>query len=141
VLQVFSYLMRIGEAPVTLRNGQLATVTWADDKRDRTQRSLVLLTDQRDPVREYTVDAQLMFELPASIHIRAGSATEATTAAKAVLRGSQTPPEDFAVQIHQEDIESFFNTLDYSTGHPAGMGIQHVTVTGVAERLLLGEPS
>ena len=104
------------------------------------------LTEQPGlPLREYHADAQLLFELPGRVRVRASSQEEAQAIITDVVRNNRKPPEGFAIGIDGDAIDSFNLRLEAALADShrhRTLGVRDIQFsTPLTERRLIGGPA
>jgi hypothetical protein len=132
---VVARLLHEGEAPIDLRDGGPATLTFAEP--EQAQATLPLRTF-RPPHHEYDASVSMRFELMAHVECAAGSRAEAQYLIDQVLRNECKPPPGFNVILSDEDLADFTANLDYAAaGRPQLLGVHDHTIVDLRERLLI----
>src|SRR5258708_23871289 len=68
-------------------------------------------TEPTLPLSDFTANTQLHFSVLARVHCRAGSPAEAAHTVHETITGVRGVPDGFQVEIDQDDVEAFFNSL------------------------------
>jgi len=137
---LLSDLITTRKATVTLTDGRAADVhlLWPED-------GYHPLTEQPAlPLREYHADAQLLFELPGRVRVRASSEAEARSIITDVIRRARPAPPGFAIGLDGDAIDSFSLKLEAAMAdgqHNRTLGVRDVIFTNLTERRLLGGPA
>jgi hypothetical protein len=140
---VLTALVQTGRADVELRGGLRAVVSYAN-----TYTAAIiqlgfplLLAGPREPdqpLRHYTADVRLLYEIPAHVQCRATSRNSAMSMIDQVLKHEAKAPLDFVVEIAQEEIEDVFNAISYGEHRPHLLGVHDHHIVDIRERLLIG---
>ncbi len=96
------------------------------------------------PLRDYQAEAQLMFEMPGRVRVRAASEEEAKSIIADVVRNNRKPPEGFSIGIDGDAIDSFNVRLEAALADShkhRTLGVRDIEFTSpLTERRLLGGP-
>lgn len=130
--RVLSRLDKNGQVQVELQDG-FATIWRATD-----QLPANALTHQATlALCDFTADARLHFELPAQIHCRASSPSEAQHLIEETINGSRGMPSGFNIEIDPADVEAILTNLDIG----AMSSIESVTVRRIDQQRLITRSS
>lgn len=121
---VLTCLIKDGRAQVDLKDGS-AIITYATTS--------LTVSQPRLPLGEYTADTKLVFELPAHVHCRADSGSEAKHLIEDVIHGGRGVPPGFDIEIDPTELRAFANGLEIKDMSV----IRDVEVRAVDQRLYL----
>jgi hypothetical protein len=133
------------EAQTVLTDGRTADVHWLGSlggahAAGDTQAAL--------PLREYQGSAQLTFELPGRVRVRASSDAEARTIITDVIRHRRKPPIGFGILLDGDAVDDFNLKLEAAMGNDVmggprdrTLGVRDIHLTELTERRLLGAPT
>ena len=138
---ILSDLVQTRKATVTLSDGRRADVFLL-----RPEDGFHPLSEQSAlPLRDYQATAQLMFEIPGVVRVRAASEAEAQAIITNVVRNHRKPPEGFAIGLDGDAIDSFTIKLEAALADShrnRTLGVRDIEFTSpLTERRLLGGPS
>lgn len=125
-LDLLSRLNRDGQVEAQLRDGAALVKRVTNLPR--------LLHQPALPLCDFTADTRLHFALPARIHCRAASPSEARHIIEETIHGSQGVPAGFSIEINPGEVEAFVTNLDIGSLSV----IEDVTITGINQSLLIG---
>ncbi len=128
---VLSCLNRRGQVAVELQDGRAEIWRAADRPLSRA------LTQPALPLCEFVADARLHFELPARIHCRAGSPSEAKHLIEETINGERGLAPGFNIEINPADVQAVIASLDIGSMSV----IESVTINRIDQQRLLTRSS
>lgn len=89
------------------------------------------------PLAEFTADARLHFALPARIHCRASSPSEAAYLIEETIKGFHGVAPGFNIEVAPEDVKAMLTNLEIG----AMSGIENVTINRIDQQRLITRSS
>jgi hypothetical protein len=136
---ILDQLIATRQARVTLTGGVLAEAHWLTSMPPRAPAGQSTL-----PLREFVGEAQLVFELPGRVHVRAASHEEAQSIITDVVRNRRKAPPGFSIAFSGDAIDTINLRLEAAMvdgPQPGGLPVRDIHLINLVERRLLGAPT